>query len=60
MAFVRHLAQIAMPTALDEHKLCIGHFFRQHLSRLDVATGAAFVNVLAADDDQGRRLDLVN
>ncbi len=32
MAFVRHFAQVAMATALDEHKLCIGHFFRQHLA----------------------------
>ena len=60
MAFLRHLAQIAMSPVLDENQLGVGNFFREHLRRLDVAAGAAFMDVLVADDDQSRRFNFVN
>ena len=46
--------------ALNDHQLGVGDLFRQHFGGLHVAAGAAFVGILAADDDQGRRFDLMN
>src|SRR6185436_2654359 len=60
MAFLRHLAQIAVPAAVDEKQLGVRYFFCEHLGRLDVVAGAALVSILAADNDQRRRPDLMD
>src|SRR5262245_42060045 len=60
MAFLRHLAQIAVPASLNEHEFRVGYFFREDFCGLDVAARAALVSVLAADDHQSGRIDLVN
>ena len=59
MTFLGHLAQIAVPTIFDEYQFGAGNFFGQNLSRLDVAAGAALVDVFVPDDDQGRRFDFM-
>src|SRR5512145_3270456 len=60
MAFLGHLAEIAVSAALDEEKLGVRYFCRKYLGRLHVVAGAALVRVLAADDDQGRRFDIMD
>src|SRR5262252_2341334 len=60
MALLRHFAQIAMGAAFNNDQLSIGNLLRQNFRGLYVTAGSPLVDVLAADDDQGRRLDFMN
>src|SRR5262245_5792343 len=60
MALLWHFAQITMGTAFNNDELNIGNLLRQNFGGLYVTAGSPFVDVRAADDDQGRHLDLMN
>src|SRR5215510_11445918 len=60
MALLWHFAQIAMGAAFNNDQLSIGNLLRQNFGGLYVTARSPFVDVLAADDDQGRRLDFMN
>src|SRR5215510_12906291 len=60
MALLWHFAQITMGTAFNNDELNIGNLLRQNFGGLYVTAGSPFVDILAADDDQGRHLDLMN
>src|SRR5262249_53184068 len=60
MALLRHFAQIAMGAAFNNDQLSIGNLLPQDFRGLYLNAGSAVWLFLAADDDQGRRLDFMN
>src|SRR5687768_16035147 len=60
MPLLRHLAQIAVRAALNNHQLNVGNLFSKDLGRLHMAAPAPLMSILAPHDDQGWRFDIMD
>ena len=59
MAILRHFTEIAVLAAFDDHQFSIGDLLGKDLRRRHMITGPPITDILASDDDQRRRFDLV-
>src|SRR6516162_6190847 len=60
MALLGHFAEITMSAAFNNDQFRFGDLFSQDFGGLDVTPGSTLMNILAADDNQGRRFDFMN